>query len=185
MKILLKIIMVIVGLLAIFISIWYFYFWKKFSTLQEVDRQQIIESLMPDSDGKGYSDIAEIQIKQDMSKINSLNYEEKIFFEKWYRINLKIKRQLILSKNREEYLKKTVLYYKSNDCFSIYLGSIKEKFDFSFLNNIQEFEQFYDLFYKIQKKNFRFLSFDEIFDIQNPNMDFDKCNDLEKEIIFD
>lgn len=180
MNFLLKTITILVGLILIIVSVWYFYFWKRFSTLQEVDRQQIIESLKKDSDGKGISDESKIQIERDLSQIKSLKKEEKLFFEKWYYRYIKMKRKTLLSKDRTEYLKNITLYYKSYRCFGIYISRIKEDIDFNFFNQKFEHKSFYELFYIHQKKNFRFLSFDQIYEIQNPKMTVDKCQNLEK-----
>lgn len=112
MKTLLKIIISIIGVITILVSIWCFYFWNKFSTLQELDRQIILNSFKKDSDLKGYSDDSKILLEQD-------------FFE---------------------------------------------KDDFKLIYN------------NLEKKNFSFLSFDEIFDIQNQDMDEEKCKKIKKDI---
>lgn len=183
MKTLLKILGFIGIIIAILVSIWYFYFFKRWSTLQDVDRQLILESLKEDSDGKGYSDEAQKLIEEDFNKITNMNEEEKAFLKKWNILLTKQERKTPLSKNREEFLKNIELFYKTLRCFELYVGNIEEnEIRYHFLYPTYEKKEFYKYFNVLERKNFRFLSFDEIFSIQNPEMSKEKCDILEKEI---
>jgi hypothetical protein len=177
--------LIIIALCAALVAIWYFYFFKKFSTLQDVDRQTILESFKPDSDGKGYSDDSVNLIKEDLQHTTGLDKNQKMFFEKWYKIMLIQTRKTVLSENRDAYLKNSKKYYKANFCFGLYIGSLgNSEHKFNFLNSEFENKEFNSIFHSLQKKNFRFLSFDEIFEIQNPNLkeNEEACNAIEKEM---
>lgn len=182
MKTLLKILGFIIAICIVLASVWYFYFFKRFSTLQDNDRKTLLESLKPDTTGKGYSDEAEVLIKDDLQNINSLNNEEKAFFKKWYTFYVKFKRETLLSPSRDKYLENSRKYYKAFRCMGLYVGKIKEDYNFNFFRNEFETDDFNELSQIVQKKNFRFLSFDEIYSIQNPEMDLNQCDAFEKDL---
>jgi uncharacterized protein YxeA len=55
-KFLKKLFILILILITCLVSVWYFHYWKRFSTLQKIDKELILESMKPDTNGKGYSD---------------------------------------------------------------------------------------------------------------------------------
>ena len=174
MKTFLKILGFILGILAILVAIWYFYFFKRFSTLQDNDRQTILESLKPDTTGKGYSDDGQKIIDHDLvlakKSLTPKDYEN---FEFWYKELLKRKRVVVLSENRDVFLKNLKIYYIAFKCFAQYAPQLDKNIWFLEKNSEIEKENFNYIFESLQKKNFRFLEFKEIFDIQNPIREFD------------
>jgi hypothetical protein len=162
------------------VGVWYFYYWKRFSTLQDVDKQLILKSFKPDTNGKGYSDEGERLITNDIPLIKSqLSEKDAADLIFWRREYLKRRRIMMLSENKEEFLKNARRYYISFDCMTRHnMNLTKEKMIFK----VSEGDEEDDLYlYKeaLIKKNFRFLKFKVIFDIQNPIKDyeFDKCFD--------
>lgn len=185
MKILLKITMIIVGLSTVLISGWYLCFWNRFSTLQESDRQIILNSFKEDSDLKGYSDDAKMLLEQDFLKIKNLTTEEKESFRFWLIETLKQQRITMLSKTKEEFVENSKKHYIYFRCSTLHIHKLdsNEKYNFIY-QDLFEKDGFKLIYNNLEKKNFRFLSFDEIFDIQNPDMDFEKCEKLEKDFKF-
>lgn len=180
MKILLKIIKIIFGLILLLITIWYFYFWKRFSTLQEVDRQQIIESFMPDSNGKGYSDNSEKIIENDVKLVSKVLSEKELEdFSFWFKEFYKRRRILLLSKDRTFFKKNARNYYIAFECFSRYAPKMDGDSLFFSDKISSEKEVFFKYKNILEKRNFSFLSFDEVFEIQNPveEKDYSKCFD--------
>jgi uncharacterized protein YpmB len=149
-KILYKVLLIIISICLSFAAVWCFYFFKKFSTLQDSDRQTIIDSLKPDTDGKGYSDDSVRLIQEDLQKITGLNQNQKVFFEKWYKIMLIQARKTVLSENRDAFLKNSKKYYQANFCFGLYIGSLgKSEYQFNFLNSEFENKEFNSIFHSI------------------------------------
>lgn len=181
MKILFKTLSVLVAISIALVSIWNFYFFKSFSVLQDVDRETILESFKPDYDGNGLSDDAEKIIRNDVDLASkNMTKQELENFEFWLKSYLRIQRAVVLSPDKDSYLKNIKKYYISFNCFSQYAGQMDKDSLFFSENITPENPAFYEIFEQLKKKIFRFLSFDEIFKIQNPLKEHELPNCLNK-----
>jgi hypothetical protein len=182
MKKIYKILLILIALCAALVAIWYFYFFKRFSTLQDVDRQTILESFKPDSDGDGLSDFANKALEEDFNKITNLTTEEKESLKFWTIEYIKSKRFLALSENRDVYLQKAKTHYKIFKCSNLFLYKLgSNKYSFIYEEGFEE-NNFDEILNTLEKKNFRFLNELDIYNIQNPKMTVEKCQKLKEEL---
>jgi hypothetical protein len=180
MKIFLKKLFIfILILMTCLISVWYFYYWKRFSTLQDIDKELILESMKPDTNGKGYSDEGERMINHDIPlikiQLSEKDSEDLVF---WRREFLKRRRIMILSETRDAFLENAKKYYISFKCMVRHFETL-DSTELSFDISKDENDNFYEYEEILTRKNFRFLKIEEIFNIQNPieDYEFDKCFD--------
>jgi hypothetical protein len=165
-------------LITALVSIWYFYYWKRFSTLQDVDKQLILKSLKPDTTGKGYSDEGERMINHDIPLIKKqLSEKESDDLIFWRREYLKRRRIMMLSETKEKFLKNAKKYNIAFVCMTRHNMNLKKEEMIFKVSEGDEENDFYLYQENLIEKNLRFLTSEEIFNILNPIRSYElkKC----------
>ena len=178
--------MVSLSIIGIVISILYFYFYNTYTTLQGSDRDIIEKTLNPDTEGRGYSDKGKLALDHDidfLSKNSSLSAEDLVITKYYYDQYLKSFRKILLSEDKEVFIRTYILNLKSFKCLTNYFtkSEIKDFFDLVFFQDLffggesRKIAQYSDILFD---KHFMMYSYQEKHNLLNLKMNFDDCEKL-------